>query len=96
MSTPAGALNYTHLSANGTTTIKSGGGLLHTITINAPGPGGNTLTVYDNTAGSGTVIAALSTNVGYPVTLLYDLQFTTGLTVVLATGQAADVTITWQ
>jgi hypothetical protein len=91
---PTGALNYSHLNANGTTTIKSGAGWLHNIVINIKGATGNTITVYDNTSGSGTVIAVIDPTVQL-VTLNYDVGFSTGLTVVLASGTAADITVSY-
>jgi hypothetical protein len=92
--TPSGSFNYTHLNANGTTTIKSGAGLLHTLTINIKGASGNTVTLYDNTSGSGTVIAAIDPTANL-VTLDFDVAFLTGLTVVIATGTAPDITVSW-
>jgi hypothetical protein len=94
MSTPSGAFNYTHLAANGTTVIKSSGGMLHTITINIKGSSSNTITVYDNTSGSGTVIAVIDPTANL-VTLDFDVQFNTGLTLVIATGTAGDITVSW-
>ena len=87
---------YSNLSANATTTIKSGSGIFHGVTINNVGAGGNTLTVYDNTAGSGTVIATIDTVELNGRYLPFDVRFGTGLTVVMATGTAADITVTYQ
>jgi hypothetical protein len=92
--TPTGALNYSHLNANGTTTVKSGAGWLHTITVNIKGSSGNTITVYDNTGGSGTVIAVIDPTVQL-VTLEFDIAFNTGLTLVVATGTSADITVSY-
>jgi hypothetical protein len=83
---------YTHLAANATTTIKSGAGTLRGVTVGTKGATGNTLTLYDNTAGSGTVIGVIDTTREQPF-YPFDVQFTTGLTVVIATGTAADVTV---
>lgn len=83
---------YTHLNALGTTTIKSGAGTLRGVTINTKGATANTCTIYDNTAGSGTVIAVIDTTreqAFYP----FDVQFGTGLTIVLAAGTSADITV---
>jgi hypothetical protein len=92
--TPTGAINYSNLSANGTTTVKSGAGLLHSLCINTKGATGNTATLYDNTSGSGTKIATIDTTAQVQ-TLLYDVGFTTGLTIVLATGTSADITVSY-
>jgi hypothetical protein len=91
---PVGGIKYQNLSANGTTTIKSGEGVLHAIAINTKGATGNTATIYDNTSGSGTKIATIDTT-SQIQTLLYDINFTTGLTVVLASGTAADITVSY-
>jgi hypothetical protein len=73
-----------------TTTVKSGSGHLHSIVINTTAAG--TITVYDNTAASGTIIAILKTSV-VEGTYLYDCDFTTGLTIV--TGAASNITVTY-
>ena len=77
-----------------TTVVKSGSGILHSITFNKPVATG-VLTIYDNTAGSGTVIGTITTPASpMPVTVTYDLVFSTGLTIVSATA-AQDVTVTY-
>lgn len=94
MYSPAGAFNCTHLNALGTTTLKSGPGVLHTLVLNSKGASGNTLTLYDSTSGSGTVLAVVDATQNV-ASLTYDVNFTTGLTAVLATGTAADVSLSW-
>jgi len=87
--------SYLHLNANGTTTVKSGAGVLRRIIINTRGGIVNTLTIYNNTAATGAVIGAVDTvNAGGAFD--YELDFTTGLTVVLAGGTAADITIIYE
>ncbi len=67
-------------TAQTATTIKSGAGFLHTVTI--LGGTAGAITVWDNTAGSGTTILPAFTpgNVTVPVTLTIDAIFSTGLT----------------
>lgn len=89
------AFNGTHLNANGTTTLRTGPGVLHAVALNTKGAAANTLTLYDNTAASGTVIAVIDTVNLNTNMLLYDVAFAIGLTAILATGTAADVTISW-
>jgi hypothetical protein len=94
----------TNLTGLGTTTISSNIGpangnqssylVLHSITINTKGAASNTLTVYDNTTGSGTKIAAIDTT-AQTQTLFYDIICRTGITVVSATGTGADITVSW-
>lgn len=85
----------TEITANTTTTVKSGAGFLHTVYINQKGASSNTATLYDNTAGSGTVIATIDTtaNVG---SIVYDVAFSTGLTIVTATGTAPHLGVSYR
>lgn len=87
--------DFRRLNANGTTTLETGGGKLHSVSICVAGASSNTLTLYDNTAASGTVIANINTTAALG-TFIFDAGFGTGLTAILATGTAADVTITWE
>lgn len=81
-------MKYAHLTGAGTTTVKSFAGILHNITVNTAG---TATTVYDNTAGSGTVIAILAaTTIG---TYTYDVGFATGLTIV--TTGTPDITVAY-
>lgn len=83
------------LAAPTTTTVKSGAGTLHTITFNKPVATG-TVTIYDNTAGSGTLIGTITVPASpMPVTLTYDISFATGLTIVTATA-AQDITVSYR
>lgn len=89
-----GGYSFTNISTNATTTAKSGAGTLHTITVNNPGTT-ETLTIYDNTAGSGTKIGTVAVGTSL-TTLIYDLAFATGLTIVSAGAGAGDWTVTWK
>jgi hypothetical protein len=91
---PTGAFNYSHQNTNTTGNLKAAPGTLHTVTINTKGASSNTLTLYDNTAASGTVIAVIDTT-SQIQTLVFDIYFTTGLSFAIASGTAADVTIGW-
>lgn len=82
------------LAAPTTTAVKSGAGVLHTVTFNKPVAGG-VVTIYDNTAGSGTIIGTITVPASpQPVTLTYDASFATGLTIITAT-QAQDITVSY-
>lgn len=87
--------SFSNITSNATTTVKSGAGLLHTLCINTKGASANTATIYDNTAGSGTKIGTLDTTAGVQC-LTYDAVFATGLTIVTATGTAADITVSYR
>lgn len=84
---------FRNLAGAGTTTVKSGSGKLHTLVINAAASS-STVTLYDNTAASGTKIATVSAPI-VGSSLLYDIEFSTGLTVVV-TNANTDVTVSYQ
>lgn len=84
---------FSHIAGAATTTVKSGAGILHKISINTKGAA-STATVYDNTAGSGTVIAVIDLTLSQD-TLIYDLAFATGLTIV-TTGTLSDLTVSYR
>lgn len=94
----------TRMSTNTTTTIKSGAGFLHTITFNNPDvmtTANETITLYDNTAGSGTILALVNIDDGQGTvgafTLHYDIVFGTGLTAVTTgSGTAIDMTFAYR
>lgn len=86
---------FTNIASATTTTVKSGEGTLHRIVNNKKVASG-VITIYDNTAGSGTKIGTITN----PGTLLnnsetyeYGVHFRTGLTIV--TGAADDLTVVW-
>lgn len=88
---------FSNITTATTTTIKSGSGFLHTLTINTTVASG-VITIYDNTAGSGTKIATITNPLTLlqmgPLTATYDLAFSTGLTIV--TTGAQDITVTYR
>lgn len=87
--------NFLNVTANtAATTIKTGAGTLVAVMINTKGASGNVLTMYDNTTNSGTKIATIDTTASLTF-LPYNAGFSTGLTIVLATGTAADLTFTY-
>jgi len=94
--TKKSASSYAHLNSTGTTTIKSGAGILRRVVVNTNGSGSNTFTIYDNTSGSGTVIATIDTVNAVGGFFEYGLAFSIGLTVVSATGTSADITVIYE
>lgn len=80
-----------NISTATTTTVKSGSGFLNRLVINTTAAGA--ITIYDNTAASGTKIATLpaSAVVG---TYTYQGRFAIGLTIV--TAAASDITVSYQ
>ena len=87
------AYKYTNITGQATTTVKSGGGILHTICVNTPAAT-ETITIYDNTAASGTKIGTITVYASTNPCLTYDVNFTTGLTLVTATA-SSDLTVSY-
>jgi len=82
---------HQYISTATTTTVKSGVGVLKAITIGETAAA--TITVYDNTAGSGTVIAVLKASIAEG-TYEFNVSFTTGLTIV--TAGASKLTVSYR
>lgn len=82
------------ISSATTTTPKSGPGVFHGIIINKAVAAG-TITIYDNTAASGTVIGVITFGAALlsdpPIDALFDAQISTGITIV--TSAAFDITV---
>ena len=87
--------SFSNINTNTTSTVKSGAGVLKRIVVNKVGALLNTCTIYDNTSGTGTIIATIDL-VHTQMVFEYDVVFNTGLTIVTATGTAADLTIVYQ
>ncbi len=93
-----GQFSGNNITTTGTTVVKAAAGFLHTLTINTP-VASSVITLYDNTAASGTKLATITLPATLlmegPDTAIYDLLFTTGLTIVTATG-ASDITVSYR
>lgn len=87
--------SYAHISTSTTTTVKSGAGVLHNISVNTLGTVASATTVYDNTAGSGTVIAVINT-LTLSGSFVLDVAFATGLTLVTTGTVAPDITVSYR
>ena len=87
--------DFANINTNTTTTVKSGAGVLKRIVVNKIGTSSNTCTIYDNTTATGTIIGTIDP-VHTQMVFEYDVVFNTGLTIVTATGTAADLTIVYQ
>lgn len=89
--------SYLNITTATTTVVKSGVGFFHLIVINKHVATG-VITIYDNTAASGTKIATITTGAAIlsdpPLDAVYDVSFTTGLTIV--TSQAEDITVSYR
>jgi len=82
--------SYFHGASAQTRVIKNGPGYLHTLTINTLAA--STITLYDNTAASGTIIAVIKAS-ALEQTFIYDCQFAVGLTII--TAGAPDITVSY-
>lgn len=96
-----GGASYAHVAAGqATTTIKSGSGTLYAIIFNTKATSTNVTTIYDNTAGSGTVIGIPdAVNIAVGANITYGpagLAFSTGLTIVTATANGSDMTVVYK
>jgi hypothetical protein len=90
------ASSFTNITTATTTVVKSGAGRLARLLINTIGTT-PTITVFDNTAASGTKIATLvlpAAGAGdMPCSIEFGCAFSTGLTVL--TSAACDLTVVW-
>lgn len=87
---------FLNIAGAATTVVKSGSGILHAITINKPIALG-VITIYDNTAASGTKIATITNPAALlqqQIPLVYDVNFQNGLTIVTSAGD--DITVTYK
>ena len=87
------AYKYLNITGQATTVVKSSSGVLHTICVNTPAAT-ETITIYDNIAGSGTKIGTITVYASINPCLTYDVNFTTGLTLVTATA-SSDLTVSY-
>jgi len=88
LSPVAVAPRYVNISTATTTVVRVGAGTLRAIVANTPT--GN-VTIYDNTAASGTKIGTIVFSSAAPLVLQYGLEVNTGITIV--TSAAADITV---
>lgn len=94
--TVSAGYTYGNMTTSTTTTFKSGAGVLHTVTINSLGTVASTISIFDNTAGSGTSIAVLNSLTTGQNTYTYDVAFSTGLTLVTTGTVAPNVTVSYR
>lgn len=80
------------LNSAGTTTIKSGAGVLQSIIVGGLGTILSTVTAYDNTSGSGTIITSLN-SVLISGQLEYRIKYVNGLTIVIV--GVPDITVVY-
>jgi len=96
-----GGATHKHIAAGqATTVVKASAGTLYAIVFNGPAAATNVTTVYDDASGVGTVIAIpLATAVVGPVSVSFGptgVAFATGLTIITATANGADMTVIYK
>ena len=83
-----------------TTVVKASAGTLYSIVLNSAATATNTTIIYDNASGAGTVIGRPAvTTATVPTTLTYGptgLAFANGLTIITATANGGDMTVTYK
>ena len=89
------SFSNTNITTATTTTVKSGAGVLHQVTVNTKGTIASTITIYDNTAGSGTKIGTID-SLNLAGAFAYDVGFTTGLTLVTTGTVAPDISVVYR
>jgi hypothetical protein len=89
-----GGFLYNNISTDATTQVKSGAGVLHSVSVNTAGTVASSVSVYDSTSTTTPVIGifnALATDF-----YILDAAFATGLRVVTTGTVAPNVTITYR
>lgn len=91
-----GGYNYTHMTSATTALVKTGPGILHAIVVNT-GVASATIEFDDALTHTSPVIGIITcqaSTVGNPVSAIYDVAFSTGLSI--TTSGATDLTIVWK
>jgi hypothetical protein len=82
-----------YITTQTTTLLKTGAGVLHSVTINKPVATGTI--ELDDAITNTNPFAIITTPTGpFPLTLIYDVEFTTGLSVTTGTA-SQDITISF-
>lgn len=82
------------LAAPTTTVIKTGAGILHSVTVTKPASTG-TIKVDDAITDTNPMFGTITSPATLvPYTLIFDIAFTTGLTIITATA-AQEITVTY-
>lgn len=82
---------FRNITAATTTVVRTGPGVLVSIVLNETNAG--TITIYDNTAASGTIVGTIAAATAAGTTFGYLCQVSNGITVV--TAGADDITVVY-
>jgi 4-hydroxyphenylpyruvate dioxygenase-like putative hemolysin len=85
--------SFANVTTATTTAVKASAGVLERIIVNTAGAG-STLTIYNNTAGSGAKVGTMTT--AAQGCFEFNVNCTTGITVVSASGTPADITVVYR
>ena len=89
-----GGFSYNNISTDTTTQVKSGAGVIHSVSVNTAGTVASSVSIYDSTTTTTPVIAIVSAlATGY---FILDASFSSGLRVVTTGTVAPNVTITYR
>lgn len=93
-----GGYSFLNIAAGQATTIvKASAGTLHSITLNSAATATNTTVIYDHPSGVGTVIGRPNVVAAtVPTTLIFDLAFANGLTIITAAANGGDMTVCYK
>lgn len=90
--------DWKHLTA--TNQVKSGPGVLHTITVNRGDPAGGAIaTIYDGIGVTANIIAIIILDTAVfvvPTTLTFDCGFLAGLYITFSAVTLADITVSYK
>ena len=90
---PSYIFNKTYITTQTTTLVKTGEGFLHSITFNKPVATG-TCELDDALTNTNPFAIVTTPTSPMPVTLVYDIEFTTGLSITTGTA-SQDITVSW-
>lgn len=85
--------SFVNITTATTTAVKATPGVLVRIIVNTVGAG-STLTIYNNTAGSGAKVGTMTTAI--QGSYEFNVACSVGITVVSASGTAADITVVYR
>ena len=93
--TLSAANGFRSITATGTTTIKTGAGVLHTVCINSLGTVASVVAIYDSTTATGTKIGTIN-SLTLGGSFVYDVAFSNGLTIATTGVLAPDITVSYR
>jgi hypothetical protein len=85
----------TRINTATTTVVKGTPGVLHAVTVNTKGTVASTVTVYNNTSATGTIVAIID-SLNLSGQFLFDVTMSLGITVVTTGTAAPDITVAWR